>query len=238
MSADISMLNVDGRTMLELTHFNEQKQFRIIPSVYPPINFFEDLVDPDEMETLFEIEALTNDRLRQEVGDIHLVAKEDRISGSGSSVIMAAFTHLAKETRFSNNSYGVYYAGFSKETAIRETVYHREKFLRATNEESTELTMRMYEGIILKPLHDIRNDKFIDLHHPHDYSKAQEFGKDLRSTNSWGIVYNSVRHAGGVCIAAFKPRTVSIPNQTAHLKYIWNGQRISEVLDTQSILKL
>src|SRR5579864_9494439 len=95
----------------KLAHFINQKQFRIIPSVYPPITFFEDLVDPSEMEILWEIESLTNERLRQEAGDIFLVPHEDRISGPGSSIIMAAFTHLSKPTRFSDGSFGVYYAG-------------------------------------------------------------------------------------------------------------------------------
>ena len=42
-----------------------QTHYRIIPSTYPPINFFEDLVDPAEMEILWEIESLTNERLQQ-----------------------------------------------------------------------------------------------------------------------------------------------------------------------------
>lgn len=217
---------------------NGQKQFRIIPSVYPPINFFEDLVDPSEMETLWQIEALTNERLRQEAGDIFLVLTEDQISGPGSSVVMAAFTHLSKPTRFSDGSYGIYYAGFSKETAIIETVYHRENFLGATDEDPSEITMRLYEGVILKPLHDIRKKEFNSLHDPHHYSESQPFARTLRDQDSWGLIYNSVRHPGGTCIAALRPPAISIPKQISHLKYIWNGERITEVLDMQPILKL
>lgn len=221
-----------------LIDLNDQKQFRIIPSVYPPINFFEDLVDATEMETLWEIESLTNERLRQEAGDIFLIPQEDRICGPGSSIIMAAFTHLSKPTRFSDGSYGVYYAGFSLETAIRETVYHRESFLRATVEEPSQLTMRLYEGTIIKPLHDIREKIFLGLHDPMGYSESQVFGRKLRDRSSWGLLYNSVRHQGGACIAAFRPPAVSIPSQISHLKYIWNGQKITEVLDTRTILNL
>jgi hypothetical protein len=221
-----------------LTDLNNQKQYRIIPSVYPPINFFEDLVDAHEMSTLWEIESLTNERLRQESGDIFLISTEDRITGPGSSVVMAAFTHLSKPTRFSDGNYGVYYAGFSQETAIRETVYHRENFLRATDEKQSEIAMRLYEGIILKQLHDVRGKEFIRLHDPNSYSGSQEFGRHLRNNNSWGLVYNSVRHHGGTCIAAFRPPAISIPKKISHLKYVWNGEKITEVLDTQSILKL
>ncbi len=221
----------------DLVDLQGQSQFRIIPSVYPPINFFEDLVDPSDMETIWEIESLTNERLREEAGDIFLVKTEDRISGLGSSVVMAAFTHLSKPSRFSNGSYGVYYAGLSRETAIRETVYHREIFLQATAEEPCELTMRLYEGKILKLFHDIRSEIFDLLHNPVNYIESQEFGGKLRAMNSWGFVYKSVRHKEGNCIAAFRPPAISIPSQISHLKYIWNGKKIIEVLDTQSILK-
>ncbi len=231
------MRSVDGK-MLKLPRLIElpnQKYYRIIPSIYPPINFFEDLVDPSEMEILWEIESLTNERLRQETGDIFLVPSEDRISGNGSSVVMAAFTHLSKPTRFSDGSFGIYYAGLSKETAIRETVYHREIFLRTTDEPSLELTMRLYEGKILKPLHDIR-EKYELLHHPTIYTDSQAFGKQIREQKSWGILYNSVRHKKGICMACLRPPAISIPKQMSHLKYIWNGVRITEVLDMQAVL--
>lgn len=220
-----------------LINLNDTTQFRIIPSVYPPINFFEDLVDPSEMETVWEIENLTNERLRLEVGDISLVTAEDRVSGPGSSVIMAAFTHLSKPTRFSDGSYGVYYAGLTKETAIRETVHHRERFLNATKEAACELSMRLYEGKIKQPLHDIREKIYDTLHDPQNYRRAQAFGRQLREKNSWGMIYHSVRHNKGTCIAILRPPAISIPQQTSHLKYIWNGQKITEVLDTKSILK-
>jgi hypothetical protein len=215
-----------------------QIQFRIIPSVYPPINFFEDLVDASEMETLWEIEKLTNDRLLQEVGNIFLVKPEDRVSGLGASVVMAAFTHIHYPSRFTDGSFGIYYASLSRETAIRETVYHRELFLQATQEEALELTMRVYAGKVLKPLHDIRGKDYKHLHHPTHYSESQNFGYELRNINAWGLIYNSVRHPGGCCIAALRPPAISIPIQAAHLKYIWNGKKIIDVLEANSILKL
>lgn len=216
-----------------------KKNYRIIPSVYPPVNFFGDLVDPSEMEALWEIESLTNERLRQQAGDIFLVPAEDRVAGPGSSVVMAAFTHISahRPSRFTDGSFGIYYASLLQETAIRETVYHREQFLSSTNEESCELTMRLYEGKIIKPLHDIRNNKFNHLLNPHHYLTSQQFGQKLRNLKSWGLIYNSVRHNGGHCIAAFRPPAISIPIQLSHLRYIWDGKKITEVLDTTSLIK-
>ncbi len=224
--------------MPPLINKNGQQQYRIIPSIYPPINFFEELVDPTEMETLWEIESRTNERLRQEAGDIFLVSPEDRVSGAGSSVVMAAFTHLSQPSRFSDGSFGIYYASLSQETAIKETIHHREKFLNATNEGPLELTMRVYEGKIVKPLHNIRKKSYQYLHHPDHYSDSQQFGATLRAKNAWGIIYNSVRDSRGICIAAFRPPTVSIPKQISHLKYIWNGKKITEILHIQTVLTL
>lgn len=221
--------------MPQQVQLQNQNQFRIIPSVYPPINFFEGLVDPSEMETLWEIESLTNERLRQEVGDIFLVPIEDRVSGPGSSVIMAAFTHIGYPSRFSNGSYGVYYAAFSVETAIRETVYHREKFMRATHEPACELTMRLYRGKIKKDLHDIRGPSYKKYHNPDDYSHSQMYGSQLREKKSWGFVYNSVRHQGGCCIAIFRPPAVTPPEILTHLRYAWDGKKIVEVFDTRPL---
>lgn len=220
----------------ELVELRNQKQFRIVPSVFPTMNFFEELVDPSEMEILWEIESLTNDRLRQEVGDLFLVPPEDRVSGPGSSVVMAAFTHIGKPSRFSGGNFGIYYAGLSRETAIRETVFHRECFLRATQEEACEINMRLYEGKIMKPLHDLRITQFIDLHHPDNYIPSQSFGAELRKTNSWGLIYNSVRHKGGHCIAAFRPPAISVPKAIAQLRYVWNGEKIIAILDAKPVL--
>ena len=224
--------------MPQLINLQGQKQYRIIPSTYPPINFFETLVDPSEMEVLWEIESLTNDRLRQEAGDIFLVPAEDRISGPGSSVVMAAFTHAGRASRFTDGSYGIYYASLSYETAIRETVYHRELFLKATNETALELTMRSYEGTIKQPLHDIRKAEFNYLHDPINYSSSQQFGKNLRQEKSWGLIYNSVRHQKGFCIAALRPRAISVPKPLAHLRYVWDGKRITDVFDATLVMKI
>lgn len=221
---------------LKVVDLEDRKYFRIISSAFPVINFFEDLVDPTEMEVLWEIENLTNERIRQETGNLFLVSSEDRMSGPGSSIVMAAFTHIGKASRFSDGSYGVYYAGLSRETAIRETVFHREKFLRATQEDAGEISMCLYEGEIKKPFHDIRDAEYKQYHHLDDYANSQQLGRELRSTQSWGLIYNSVRHEYGQCIAAFRPPAVSKPVQEAHLRYVWNGEKIIDVLEIQSIL--
>jgi len=185
----------------------------------------------EELELAFEIEAQTDDRQRDALGDIHLVAPEDRITGPGATPVMASFTHLGFGSRFANQQFGAYYAGDSLETAIAETVYHKEIEMAAAKEESIELTMRCYVGAIALPMHDIRGPEFNNLHDPDpaQYGVTQGFAARLRAEGSNGLLYRSVRAEGGECIAAFKPKAVVRPVQGGHLKYFWDGtkQRIT-----------
>lgn len=213
------------------------EQYRIISTRFPPINFFERYTPPELMEEAMAIESLTNDRLRNEVGELDNVPIHDRVSGPGASVLMAAFTHIGNVSRFSDGSYGVYYAGLSLETAIRETIYHRERFLSATDESPCDIDMRSYRGTIEKPLVDICEGDYNELLHedPNCYQPAQQFGLALRQANEWGILYPSVRHASGRCVAALRPPAVSKPIQSAHLSYHWNGEYIDAVYEKKSL---
>ncbi len=199
------------------------KLHRLVPSHFPPINLFETVADSDELDIVHAIESLTNDRLRDEVGDLTLIVPEDRISGPGSSPVMAAFTHIGFPSRFTNGRYGVYYGACNLDTALAETVYHRERFLSATQEHDTELTMRLYVNQVAMPLDDVRGDAYGHLHDPESYSVSQGYGKKQRSQGSHGLLYRSVRHPSGECVAAFRPNAVTIPSQGGHFKYVWSG---------------
>ena len=131
---------------------------RIVPSRYPPVQLFERLSgDPAEWETLAEIESLTNPRIRDEIGEIHLVPVEDRVSGPGASWVMAPFTHVNPNgSRFSDGSYGVYYAARELPTAIAETVFHMGRFYAATADPPHAEDMRVLTGRIGTTFHDIR----------------------------------------------------------------------------------
>lgn len=221
---------------LKETHV-EGPQYRIIPTKFPPINFFERYTPPELMEEAFEIESLTNERLLNEVGVLQQVKTEDRVSGPGASVVMAAFTHIGNASRFTDGSFGIYYAGRSLETAIWETIFHRERFFAATQEPPCEIDMRSYNGTIEKPLVDIRSEAFNYLldPNPENYGRSQEFGLKVKSENHWGILYPSVRHKGGECIAALRPPAISLPIQGPHLSYHWNGEFIDAVYEKKSL---
>ena len=209
---------------------------RLVPSHFPPVNLFEPVADPDELDIVYAIESLTNDRIKDEVGELRRVPEEDRISGPGSTPVMAAFTHLGVPSRFTDGAYGVYYGARDLRTAIAETLYHRERFLSATQEADTELTMRQYINCVALPLHDIRKNAVV--HAPESYVASQALGKALREEDSHGLLYRSVRDAGGECVAAFRPKTVTVPVQGGHFRYVWSGfqQRIISVLSVDELM--
>jgi hypothetical protein len=211
------------------------KAHRLIPSHFPPISLFEDVANEDEFEILYAVESLTNDRLLEELGQLTLVAPEDRIYGQGSTPVMAAFTHIGMPSRFTNGQYGVYYCGSTLDVAIAETRYHRELFLATTQEPDTEITMREYINEVVLPVADIRGSDFDNLHQPNSYDASQAFAKQQLLEGANGLLYRSVRLAGGECCAIFKPKALSSATQGCHLRYVWNGnaQRITDVLEVR-----
>ena len=212
--------------------------YRIIPSRFPPINLFERVTDPADLETVLDIESMTNDRLRDEVGALNLVPPEDRISGPGTSPIMAAFTHLPPYgSRFTDGSFGVFYAGRTLDTAIAETKHHREAFLRATSEPRIELDMRVYAVDLDTMLHDIRGMQGIlpGIYEPDSYAASQALAIEVRNSGSSGLAYDSVRKLGGECAAIFKPRVLSNCRQERHLTYVWDGSSISTVYEKRDL---
>ena len=203
---------------------------RLITSRYPTVALYDAIADPADLEVVFAIEALTNPRLRNELGQLQLVPPEQRISGAGSTPIMAAFTHLNPEgSRFSDGSYGVYYAAQDLDTAIAEVSHHRAVFMARTAEPAIDIDLRLITAALDAKLHDLRGLRRSApwLYDPVHYGAAQALGGQLRAAGSWGAVYHSVRHPGGLCAGVFRPRALKPAREAAHIALHWDGQRIT-----------
>ena len=142
---------------------------------------------------------------------------------------MAAFTHVGRPSRFTDGSYGVYYAALDLESAVAETTYHRARFLACTKEPPCEIDMRVYKGEIVRPLLDIRPALYGPLQLPDDYGPSRDWAAQQRRAGTWGLHYRSVRRDGGECIAALRPPAVAVPRQHQHLAYVWDGTEITHV---------
>lgn len=225
---------VEGRVDPALRRVRWRAAVRIIPSRYPPIDLFERVADPEDFDALYALEARTNPRLRDEVGEIELVPPGERVLGPGSSYIMAPFTHLSPEGgRFNDPSFGAFYAARDRATAVAETRWHRGRFLGRTAEPPMEIEMRVLEARLDARLHDLRDRSAAlpGIHDPGSHALSQRLGRRLRDDSSWGIAWDSVRREGGHCVAVFRPRGLAECRQAEHLVYVWDGEGISEVYE-------
>ena len=84
--------------------------------------------------------------------------------------------------RFTDSTFGAFYAARSLGTAIAETRYHREVFLRATQEAPIELTMRSYCADVGAKFHDLRGQRaqLPAIYDPDSYVTSQVLGRELR----------------------------------------------------------
>jgi hypothetical protein len=213
---------------------------RLIASRYPTVGLYDEIADAADLDVVFAIEALTNPRLRQELGALSLVAPADRVSGPGASLIMAAFTHLNPEgSRFSDGSWGVYYAADTLETAIAEVGHHRAQFLARTAEPEIDIDLRCIQADLRVRGHDIRSattaglgstsglGDLADIYDSDLYGASQALARALRAGGSMALAYDSVRHTGGLCVAVFVPRALAKARAAGHLGLHWDGRRIS-----------
>lgn len=206
------------------------KSFRLIRSIFPPIDLFEDIADPADWEALASAEAKSNPRVVDQIGQLDLVPVARRVSGVGASYLMAPFVHVSLDRpgRFTNGGYGVYSAGDSEEVAIREVAHHHANFMAATNEPSGWTSQfRMLIGSIDAELHQLRDEQRALL--PDDYSYPQKLGATLRDAGSNGVVYPSVRSKGGECIGVFWPDIIPIPIQGDHYDFHWDGEIVDRI---------
>ena len=205
--------------------------YRVILSRYPQINLFERVSSPEDWEVLFAVESLTNPRLRDEVGDIRLVAPEDRVYGDGASWIMAAFTHPPVDGRGGrfNRDFGIYYCSTDESVAIAESSFHRARFLRESRIETMAIEMRVIRAHLgPATFHDVRYLEDSAIYDLDDYGESQRAGYALKNTKSFGIYYQSVR-VEGECMGIMRPKVLSDAIHWRYLRYHYEAGDIVKV---------
>jgi RES domain len=204
---------------------------RIIRSVYPPIDLFEDIADPEDWPLLISAEQKSNPRLMETIGNIDLVPPARRAGGPGASYLMAPFTHVSTDrpSRFSRGAYGVLYVGREFQTALLETAYHHARFMANTHQPAGWTAQ--FREILLDidgALHDLRGGApaYAEALDPADYHEAHGLGEQVRAGGAEGLCYPSVRNPTGECAGLFYPDLASRVLQGRHFDYHWNGTRV------------
>lgn len=201
--------------------------YRLVHSRFPPVGLFDACESEEELAIVAEIQGIAKDRIQQELGRIHLVPEADRLFGHGTTPVMAAFCYVSPvPTRFTEGSFGVYYAADSLDGAVAEVSHHLTGFMAATREPRTLVTLRCYTAAIVRPLVDLRSEGWV--HEPNAYGDSQALAAQLRQQGAWGMLYNSVRHPGSECVAVLRPPAVKTPVvQHTHVHLVWDGDEVA-----------
>jgi RES domain len=209
-----------------VTRVNWKRTSRLIPSRYPAVGLFDRVAAPEDLDAVIELEGWTNDRINAELGILSLVPRDEWVAGRPhATVVMAAFCHPRPGgSRFADEARGAWYSGRRLETAIAESVYHRTQELAEIGAFNARVQMRLYHADFHAPFHDLRRrTEYAPLFDPVHYTTSQQFARTLLDSGSNGVVYPSVRHDGGECIACLRPKLVLNVTVAAHYDYRWHG---------------
>jgi hypothetical protein len=169
--------------------------------------------DLDDLNALFELEGATNDRLLGEAGLLPGISVRELVFGlSYSHIVNAAFTHSRPlGNRFNGPERGAWYAAFSRQTSELEVAYHKSKELQEIKWQQEEIFIYVdFLADFRGRFHDIRDDRaFESCLDPAGYAASQRLARELLEAGSGGVVYPSVRHKAGTCIACFRPALVN-----------------------------
>jgi hypothetical protein len=208
--------------------FTRQPVWRVVPTRHPPISVFERAARPEDIEDNLRLEMAFSPH-HGEAMRILALPREEWATGPGSGFIMAPFVYPSP-SRFTDGSFGVFYAGLEERTAIEEVAWHRARFMAQTGQGPMGLAHHVLRASVSGDLADLREpeegrDALLDPD-PDRYPAAQAWARARRGEGLDGIAYPSVRRAGGQCAAVFRPQVVQACRIMKLMNYLWDGARI------------
>ena len=173
----------------------------------------------DTQARLMELDDATNDRFLGEEGLLSGIGIHELVYGVRyAHIVNAAFTHASPAGgRFNGSNRGAWYAAVDRPTAIAEVAFHRTRQLEEVDWAIPETsTVDDYLADMVTPMHDLRSaadpSPFRSYLEPDPlpacYAAPQQLAASLLRERSNGVIYPSVRRAGGTCVACFRPPLV------------------------------
>lgn len=187
------------------------------------------LVNSDELAALAEIEGATSSRLMAQTrGTADVQAYELVYGVPHAAFINASFAYAKPRevNRFNGSGRGAWYAALDLETCLSEVRHHLTEALTQTG---------VFEAVVdYAELYASFAGEFVDLRphidhlclHPEKgigYPVGNALAEAARARGLNGIIYPSVRHAGGTCIAALFPHAVQSVAQGDIYRMAWRG---------------
>jgi len=217
------------RRLPRTTLVREHDTHRLIPSRYRPRNesVLALIADDDaHLADLFDLDHATNERLLAEHDLLPGIGVHELVFGvPNSRVVNAAFAHPHPlGSRFNGPERGAWYAALEVETSQAEVAFHKTVDLAEIGRFEDSVTYDDYLADITAELHDLRDDRqFAKCLAPDSYVASQALAEVLLEAGALGVVYPSVRRAGGTCIACFRPALVANVRWTTTYRFTWDG---------------
>lgn len=202
---------------------------RLVPSCHRPRgdSVLADIADDDaHLQAIFALDAATNDRLAAEHQRLPGIGLEELVAGvPHASVVNAAFCHPNPlGARFSSPDRGAWYAAFELATSQAEVGFHKSVELAEIGRFEDSVTYDDYLADFSGSVHDVRRGRgFRACLDPDSYVESQALAQRLMEAGSLGVVYPSVRRAGGTCLAVFRPALVANVRRGRTYRFTWEG---------------
>ncbi len=211
------------------TFIRQTDTHRLIPSKYNPdaADVLQRIADSaSHLLDLITLSDATSDQLWAENGLLPGISSHELIFGiQNYRVVNAAFTHAHPlGSRFNGPDRGAWYAAFALQTAQKEVAFHKSTEYAEIGRWDDSITYDDYLADFNGTFHDLRRTREFDAALSSEtYLLSQALAQRLLANDSCGIVYPSVRHVDGTCLACFRPALVSHVRKEKTYRFTWNG---------------
>lgn len=183
----------------------------------------------DEEALLAEIEGATSSRLIAEERGLAGLAADELVHGvPHARFINASFAYAKprQPSRFNPAERGAWYAALDVATCLAEVGFHLTRALA----DAGDFDAIVEYGEMIASMSGVFVDLRTDPGHPAlapdpaaGYPAGNALAARARAEGHNGIIYPSVRHDGGTCIAALWPNVVQSVVPGAMYRLIWSG---------------
>ncbi|WP_420137751.1 RES family NAD+ phosphorylase [Sphingomonas sp.] len=187
------------------------------------------LGDPEDQAALAEVEGATSNRLIAQARGAGAVQPFELVYGVPHAAhINAAFAYAKPRApnRFNGADRGAWYAATETETSLAEVAYHLTAMLAATGVYQATVDYAELYASFAGEFLDLRGHPDHPALHPDPaigYPIGNALALDVRAAGLNGLLYPSVRRAGGTCIAALVPHAVQSVAQGDVYRMVWRG---------------
>jgi RES domain-containing protein len=213
----------------QLSNLRQFDTCRLIPSRFADVedSVLAPLADSDEvLRDLFELDNATNERLRGEYGGLPGIGVDELVFGVPNfRIINAAYTYPRPEgSRFNDGERGAWYCAFEIDTALAEITFHKTVEYAEIDRFDDSVAYQCLLADFTSTFHDLRGVEAFDTAlDPASYIASQQLAAELLEGGSMGIIYPSVRRAGGTNLACFRPALVGNVRKGQAFRLTWAG---------------